>query len=444
MEALMQHFGSLIWDVSPAVASALLAAIWQGAVVAACVALGLRMIPRLSAAGRSVIWLNVFVLLVLLHGLPVILGHGVAAGVGQDAPVHLNPIHIKSGWSVGLVGLWAALSLWKLAELLVSAIQLRGIGRRAVAVDGGAAGEELLTAGRRTVLCTSDEVERPCVLGFWRPRILIPPALLRELSPLELKLVVEHEMEHLRRGDDWSNLVQKIGLVLFPLNPVLVWVERRLCAERELACDDRVLNSNGGAKAYAICLTHLAEYSLLYRKLLLVLGAWERRSELVRRVHRILRRPLRPMAGRTAAAAMVGVVAAAMACAMLLAQSPQLVSFTPVVSHELEAQVMRAPILKLNPSELNTSVIGARAQLVKAVMPVTPTTDAPKRVRKAVIRRPQTMPEMQIAPERRDLMVLTEWRDVEGTPQVVIAVDRKTRSQYAAVQMAGGWVLFQI
>ena len=76
---------------------------------------------------------------------------------------------------------------------------------------------------------------RPSVLGFFRPRILVPPELLKALSPRELRQVVVHEMEHLHRADDWTNLLQKVGLVLFPLNPVLLWVERRLCAERELA-----------------------------------------------------------------------------------------------------------------------------------------------------------------------------------------------------------------
>ena len=107
-------------------------------------------------------------------------------------------------------------------------------------------------------------------------------------------------MEHLRRRDDWTNLFQKAALVLFPLNPVLLWVERRLCAERELACDDRVLRSSGAAKAYAICLTRLAEFSMIQRSLSLALGAWERQSELVRRVHRLLRRPTESMGDRQA------------------------------------------------------------------------------------------------------------------------------------------------
>ncbi len=71
-----------------------------------------------------------------------------------------------------------------------------------------------------------------------------------------------HEVGHLRRADDWINLLQKLSLVVFPLNPMLMWIERRLCLERELACDDDVLRLTKAPKAYATCLTNLAERRL--------------------------------------------------------------------------------------------------------------------------------------------------------------------------------------
>ena len=97
-----------------------------------------------------------------------------------------------------------------------------------------------------------------------------------------------HEVGHLRRADDWINLLQKLSLVIVPLNPVLMWIERRLCLERELACDDDVLRLTKAPKAYATCLTNLAEHRLGRRVAALSLGAWERQSELARRVHSIL------------------------------------------------------------------------------------------------------------------------------------------------------------
>ncbi len=120
-----------------------------------------------------------------------------------------------------------------------------------------------------------------------------------------------HEVGHLRRADDWINLLQKVSLVVFPLNPVLIWIERRLCLERELACDDAVLRMTKAPKAYATCLTNLAEHRLGRRAAALSLGAWERKSELARRVHRILRGG--EGMGRTQARVVMGVLVSGVA-----------------------------------------------------------------------------------------------------------------------------------
>ena len=215
-------------------------------------------------------------------------------------------------------------------------------------------------------LCASDEVERPSVCGFFRPRILAPPDLLAELSQEELQQVVIHEMEHLRRGDDWTNLLQKICLVLFPIHPVLLWVERRVCAERELACDDSVLRSSCGRKAYARCLTHLAEHAMVRRGYALVLGAWERRSELVRRVHRILRRPTEGMSAWRAKLVTAGLMAAVLAGTAALARCPQLVSFAPAAESTMQASdVQAARALECGLQRAGFDSNRPKAQLVK-------------------------------------------------------------------------------
>src|SRR6185437_3945051 len=227
-------------------------------------------------------------------------------------------------------------------------------------------------------------------------------ALLQELSESELRQVILHEMEHLRRGDDWINLLQKLALVLFPLNPALVWVERRLCAERELACDDRVLHAGSGRKAYALCLTHLAEYALVKRSFSLVLGAWERRPELVRRVHRILAGPVLSMGRRPALAAMGTVTAGALACTLVLAHAPQVVRFAPAVHLNGQTQ---AAMASLNPQELRRDLgqsLGGKPQMVKAVMDAPALSSEPARkavAHCATVRRPthRTPPPSRLA-----------------------------------------------
>ena len=451
--------------LSAAATGALFSAIWEGSVLAVCVVLALRLLPGLSAAARSVVWLNVFILLALLHVLPAF-GVRPTSGLGS----HQAPVHLDMRWSLAIATIWATLSVWRGTQLIFGAIHLHRLARRATAVDADSEVQALLhdaPAGRAAQLCTSAEVARPSVLGFFRPRVLLPPALAERLSALELQQVVLHEMEHLRRADDWTNLLQKIGLVLFPLNPVLVWVERRLCAERELACDDRVLRSGAGRKAYALCLTHLAEYSMLQRSLTLVLGAWERRPELVRRVQRILRQPGHSMGRKPAMATTAGLMAGALGCTLVLAHCPQLVSFVPAAHGASQARTMAPEDLRELGREL-----GGTPQLLKAVMPQVPhrpaykpvpvrpksAKPAPQRNMMAQLQATEQLPALNPAqvPEQGTLVVLTEWSYTDTPAQavparVMIRVADGQRlgymvvpARYAAVRTPVGWLIMQI
>ena len=64
---------------------------------------------------------------------------------------------------------------------------------------------------------------------------------MQELSTLELNAILLHELAHLRRRDDWTNLIQKIVGALLFFHPAVWWIEKKLALEREMACDDLVL-----------------------------------------------------------------------------------------------------------------------------------------------------------------------------------------------------------
>lgn len=428
--------------LSAAAVGSLIAAVWQGIVLAVGVALCMRLFPRLSAASRSVIWLNVFLLLALLHVVPSFRGQ-----IGIASPLHASPIVLPSGWSIAIAACWAGLSLWRGMELIFGAVRLRRLARRARPIQPDDSLQALLQGenGRRSAqLCTSIEVERPSVIGFFHPRILLPPALLRKLSALELQQVVLHEMEHLRRGDDWTNLLQKIGLTLFPLNPVLFWAERQLCVERELACDDRVLRSSCTRKAYAMCLTRLAEDSVLRSKLSLALGAWERRSELVSRVQRLLMRPGQTMGGRQAAMVTGSLMLGIFGGTLALARSPQLVAFTTFNHVAANAPGLAdAGFWTTGLHRANAADAGGSLQLVKAVMPELPAqpTLKPKPLQRHVAK--QAI-KPRIAPDRQAWLVLTDWNDSLPPARLVIAVAPGDRNTYAAVPIAHGWLIVQI
>ncbi len=455
----MNELFTLFSMVSAQATGALVSAVWQGTLLAALVVVCLRLFPSLSAAARSIIWLNVFILLALLHLLPFVTGNAAAPHLASHA------LQLDLRWSLAVGLIWLALSGYRAVQLVVSAIHLHALAGRATPVEAAADLDQLLLAPakRRVQLCSSDEVARPSVLGFFRPRILMPPVLLEGLAAAELRQVVIHEMEHLHRGDDWTNLLQKLALVLFPLNPALLWVEHRLCAERELACDDRVLRSGSGRKAYALCLTHLAEYSLVRRGFSLVLGAWERRPELVRRVHRILTQPARSMGRKPAIAVCATLIAGTLGGTLTLAHAPEFVSFVPPIDRSQQAQTLP----QLDPADVGRA-LGGTPQMVKAIVPEQ--TRQPVETAKIVRakmkgkchRLPQLQP-VQLAalrtPPQPDtalfsahaVMVMTEWTEMQNSARAAYAVARDREFHRPNVVQAvylvrtpDGWLIIKI
>ncbi|HEY9128011.1 MAG TPA: M56 family metallopeptidase, partial [Acidobacteriaceae bacterium] len=273
------HF--LFAEFSQSAAAMLLTALWQGLLIAAFLGLCLRFAPRVSASLRFVVLSSGFAAIAALPFLPAVLkmlSRTEASGTTATAATAAHPwLMMDAHWSVVLTLAWIAASLWRAGDLAVHSVRLRRLWKSAIPVEKTAV-PVLKLPGRKPVeLCTTTELERPSVIGFFAPRILIPMWLLDRLTQAELEQIVLHESEHLRRGDDWTNLLQKLSLVAFPLNPALLWMERRLCLEREMACDEGVVRRTHAPRAYAACLASLAEHGLERRVQALTLGAWQRR-----------------------------------------------------------------------------------------------------------------------------------------------------------------------
>ncbi len=291
----------------------------RAALLFAFAALILKLMPRLSASIRSLVWTAV---LLIATGLPFLPSTNPAQHPISSAHV----LHFAPAWSVVIAAIWLLASTFRAASLFLNTLQLRTIWHSAKPISGAPAATVQTFAGqsRTAALCLSQEVTRPSVIGFFSARILIPATLYPRLSAPELDHIVLHEMEHLRRYDDWRNLLQKLALIVFPLNPALFWIDRRLSLEREMACDESVLTATRAPRSYASCLVRLAEETVLGRPVSLALGAWERRSELARRVENILTFRELPRHGRLAATALV---AATLTAGATLAHTPGFVDF---------------------------------------------------------------------------------------------------------------------
>ena len=445
------------------------AALWQGAAIALFLGLGLKLALRMSAAQRFGVWAAAFA---VVAGLPLVawITRGEAAGFSANASLGgVAPrawFEFDDRWAMAIAALWLAASLARGVGLSVHAVRLRRIWNAAtpVAVDAkmralldGASFARRRNSRKVAELCTTRELDRPCVIGFFAPRILIPDWLFARLTPGELEQVVLHEAEHLRRGDDWTNLLQKLALVVFSLNPALVWIEGRLCREREMACDEGVVRRTQAPREYAACLTSLAERRLELRlerrrAHALSLGAFGRRPELVRRVYSILARKqaLHPMAAR----AIIAVAGCSLLVASLeLARCPQMVAFVPAArTASLATQVAQTeaavPQGDGDRAFVEPIVIrgdsGLRAVETKAILPAghgdarpicasslragTPPGDpadvAPREMASTALAAPREVllraetpdPEARTA-RQPEYVVLTAWEEVQTSPR---------------------------
>ena len=446
-----------IEGLSQSAAAAFVSSLWQGVLLAVAVALGLRFVPKMTAAVRFAVWSAVFVVILLLPFIQTWVSRSHAGIASSGAGIQLDV-----RWSYVIAAVWVFFSLVRAAKLAISGLRLRGLWKRATPVPADLG--SVLSGSRGVQLCTSTEIDRPSVIGFFSPRILIPAWLFDKLTRAELEQIVIHEAGHISRADDWINLFQKIGLVLFPLNPVLMWIDQRLCFERELACDDGVLESTHAAGAYASCLVSLAERSQDRRAVSLSLGAWERQSELTRRVHSILRRreSMSPLQMRLASG---GMVIALLGAGIGLSQCPHLVSFTYAASLAgLSAPVSAGAAARIvpvsakalaaagyQPAVFHPSAAHHQTLLTTSLSSNRAMKPAHKTARKAppAVHGVSPVPAMsrvrQASNGTQRLFVLTSWQapaDSSGRPGVVLAVGPE--HAYAALPTEDGWLVIQL
>ena len=305
----------------------------EGVVLALLAWLILQLAPRQNAGTRFSIWMAT---LLSIATLPIAeslarVERPIAAAVPHAA------LTMPAVWGIALFAAWALVAAFFLARLAFGVVQLFRLR---------ASGEEVSLAflpeqarqtlidfqqHRRVALCVSDRVSVPTAVGLFRPAVVLPPWTLSELSAADLNSVLVHELAHLRRRDDWTNLVQKLVRAVFFFHPAVWWIENRLSLEREMACDEQVLAKTEDPHAYAECLVSLAEKGFLHRAAMLAQGAVHRVKECSARVRQILASG----GTRTAGASRIALVSAASVSVFLLAtfaQAPSLISFSSTVA----------------------------------------------------------------------------------------------------------------
>jgi beta-lactamase regulating signal transducer with metallopeptidase domain len=304
--------------VNGAILSALLtAAVW----------LAHRIAPRrvLNATTRYVVWWATLAVtlalpllfwhvdsppppIVILPASPVVFEQPAPADVVLSEPSaqapsptpHLHfpsfPVAIPAGpWLRWGLACWMLASAFLMSRLAISYALLDRRRARAWAAPARLRARserwlEICGTARRVRLAGSAEIATPVAVGPRCPSILMPARMLTSLDDDDLDRVGLHEAAHLARRDDYALLIQRILEALFALHPVVRWITRQIDLEREVACDDFVVEALGRARSYADCLTRMVELCGCVRPSLASANVAADLSHLARRVEMLLDR----------------------------------------------------------------------------------------------------------------------------------------------------------
>lgn len=372
-------FEPLLW-------SSLVSVGFKSSVALAATALGAWSLRRHSAAARHLVWTAGLVVLLILPlfsvslpalqvpMLPALTSYGMT--VQSAPPQHSEPNSVQSGseaspgspgmppvrasdWRIFLAFVWALGTALSLGQMLVAWATLIRIRRKAkpLALANFSALARSLGITSKIDLLEAQRGSMPMTFGWFRPQIFLPSDAM-EWDEGRRRLVILHEMAHVRRLDCAAHLIARVALSLYWWNP-LVWIAwREFLKERERAADDLVLSTGTRPSEYANHLFEIANGMYPSAALECAGVAMARRSQLEGRLFAILESGRNRNATRPVTAILTLVVAIAVAAPLAALQSQSASSSS---SDADPSVIVRSASAQRNPEALDRAAEAAEA-----------------------------------------------------------------------------------
>ena len=179
-----------------------------------------------------------------------------AASATTDPAVHPHiPASTRWNWSNWLALIWALGSLVFMLGWAKSVWDLHLLTRSSRPGTEGL-NAQLMEAQREIGISATiplriaAEAIPPMTWGILRHVILLPAAAT-DWSPVRQRLVLAHELAHVKRNDGLGQLLAQAVCAIYWFNPLVWYAVRRLHVERERACDDCVLRLGADGADYA-------------------------------------------------------------------------------------------------------------------------------------------------------------------------------------------------
>lgn len=163
-----------------------------------------------------------------------------AVSVSRDTPSTLSFVFCTI-WIVGMtVMLFLVLcSLWRLRRLKGSALPLQN--RQVLALFHECCATLHIT--KDISIYSTAFLRSPITTGFWHPQIYIPIHLISDYREKDMRYILLHELQHYHYKDAIPNFLMNLAGMLYWFNPIVWYALREMRTDREVACDDAVLQS---------------------------------------------------------------------------------------------------------------------------------------------------------------------------------------------------------
>ncbi len=313
------RLGIELGNLVPALGWVLLYFVWQGVIVGAVSAVLLWLLRQASARWRYAVCALALLLCLCIptvHLLSLLSGTSLAQLPMAAPPAWRAALQawmpaLVLAWSagVGLMSLRLCLGLAWVGRLRRQAVAAPAIWQ--ARLDALALRMGLRRSGRIPLKLHAG-LASPVTVGFWRPVILLPAALLSGMPVALLEALLAHELAHVRRWDYLVNLLQSVAEALLFFHPVVWWLSARMRAEREQVADALAAQALQDPQQLATALHALSLHAAAPQHAGLLMSA--RGGALLTRVERLM------APGLDTAGWKLAVPALLLACATLLLQ----------------------------------------------------------------------------------------------------------------------------
>jgi len=266
-------------------AKALLHFLWQGALLAAGLALTQRRLRNATASDRHALACTTLALMAIAPLVTFWVLCSTDPSIASSAAVVAPPLSatVSVLATETIAPGSATLPAWLLPWMpWITALWMIGVAVSALRLLGGAWRlhrwatyqtspapsewqERCDSLGRRLGLRSqvplreSPRVHGPLIVGWFRPMLVLPLGMLKSLPGLQIEALLLHELAHVHGRDPLIHLLQRAVETLLFYHPAVWWVSEQIRREREHRCDDRVIETQGEGHSLAEALVTLAE-----------------------------------------------------------------------------------------------------------------------------------------------------------------------------------------